>query len=211
MRGVLTAMAVAAASTVAVARASEVRVGSKAFTESIVLGELATQLARSAGAAAVHRRALGGTRVLWEALQRGDVDVYPDYTGTLAREILAKVAPFGADALRAALAARGIAITGSLGFEDNYAIGVRREVADRLGLARISDLVRHPGLRLGFTNEFMDRTAGRTSCCSRTTGRRSPRTTRCSCIAPTSPAGRRRPSPRCGGWRGASPPHGWPS
>ena len=48
--------------------AAEVRVGSKAFTESIVLGELAAQLARSAGAAAVHRRALGGTRVLWEAL-----------------------------------------------------------------------------------------------------------------------------------------------
>jgi osmoprotectant transport system permease protein len=160
VRGALTALAVAAASSVGVARAAEVRVGSKAFTESIVLGELATQLARSAGAAAVHERALGGTRVLWEALLRGEVDVYPDYTGTLAREILAKDAPVGGDALRTALAARGIAITGSLGFEDNYAVGVRREVADRLGLARISDLVRHPGLRLGFTNEFMDRADG---------------------------------------------------
>jgi osmoprotectant transport system permease protein len=160
VRGILAAMAVAAACQAPAARAVEVRVGSKAFTESLVLGEMATQLARSAGAAAVHRRSLGGTRVLWEALQRGDVDVYPDYTGTLAREILASEAPAGPDALRAALASRGIATTGSLGFEDGYAVGVRRAVAERLGLARITDLARHPEVRLGFTNEFMDRADG---------------------------------------------------
>jgi osmoprotectant transport system permease protein len=142
------------------ARAVEVRVGSKAFTESIVLGEIAAQLVEAAGTPAVHRAALGGTRVLWEALLRGDVDVYPDYTGTLAREILASAAPAGAAALRSALAAQGVAITGSLGFEDGYAVGVRREVADRLGLTRISDLARHPEVRLGFTNEFMDRADG---------------------------------------------------
>jgi osmoprotectant transport system permease protein len=141
-------------------RAAEVRVGSKAFTESIVLGELAAQLARSAGAAAVHRRALGGTRVLWEALRRGELDVYPDYTGTLAREILASDGPLAPGALRSALAARGVAITGSLGFEDGYAVGVRRAVAERLGLVRLSDLSRHPEVRLGFTNEFMDRADG---------------------------------------------------
>jgi osmoprotectant transport system permease protein len=137
-----------------------VRVGSKAFTESIVLGEIAAQLARSAGVAADHRRALGGTRVLWEALVRGDIDVYPDYTGTLSREILSEEAPAGADALRSALAARGVAMTASLGFDDSYAVGVRRAVAEGLGLVRVSDLARHPEVRLGFTNEFMDRTDG---------------------------------------------------
>lgn len=137
-----------------------VRVGSKAFAESIVLGEAVVQLAESAGARAEHRRALGGTRVLWEALRGGDIDVYPDYTGTLAREILSADAPLGEDALRAALAAQGIGMTRSLGFEDKYALGVRRDVAGRLGLSRISDLARHPGLRLGFTNEFMDRGDG---------------------------------------------------
>jgi len=154
------AVAIVAAAAGSAARAAEVRVGSKAFTESIVLGEMAAQLARAAGATALHRRALGGTRVLWEALRRGDVDVYPDYTGTLAREILSSEAPAGPDALRAALAARGILISGSLGFEDGYAVGVRREVAERLGLARISDLARHPEVRIGFTNEFMDRADG---------------------------------------------------
>ena len=137
-----------------------VRVGSKAFTESIVLGELATQLVASAGAPAVHRRALGGTRVLWEALRRGEIDLYPDYTGTLAREILAGDPPRDETALRAALAVQGVAVSRSLGFEDTYAVGVRRDVAARLGLARISDLARHPELRLGFTSEFMDRADG---------------------------------------------------
>jgi osmoprotectant transport system permease protein len=137
-----------------------VRVGSKAFTESVVLGELATQLVASTGAPAVHRRALGGTRVLWEALRRGEIDLYPDYTGTLAREILSADPPRDETALRAALARQGVAISRSLGFEDTYAVGVRRDVAARLGLARISDLARHPELRLGFTNEFMDRADG---------------------------------------------------
>ncbi len=151
------ALALAAASAAA---PETVRVGSKAFAESIVLGELAVQLAESGGATAVHRRALGGTRVLWEALRAGDVDLYPDYTGTLAREILGAREPLGEAALREALLAEGVGMTRSLGFEDKYALGVRRDVAARLGIARISDLSRLPDLRLGFTNEFMDRGDG---------------------------------------------------
>jgi osmoprotectant transport system permease protein len=139
--------------------AGPVRIGSKAFTESIVVADVAAELARAAGAEVEHRRALGGTRVLWEALRRGEIDAYPDYTGTLAREILGAGALEG-EALRAALAAQGVGITRSLGFEDRYAIGVRREVAQRLGLRSLSDLARHPELRLGLTSEFMDRTDG---------------------------------------------------
>ena len=137
-----------------------VSVGSKSFTESVLLGEMAAQLAADAGVPARHERALGGTRILWEALVRGDVDVYPDYTGTLAREILGSGVPLDEAALRAALAPYGVDVTRSLGFEDTYAIGVRREVAERLGLARISDLARHPELRVGLTNEFVDRADG---------------------------------------------------
>jgi osmoprotectant transport system permease protein len=145
-----------------------IRVGSKEFTESVILGELAARLLEDGGLPAEHRRALGGTRVLWEALLAGEIDVYPEYTGTIAREILSQEAPQGPEALAragaswlaAALEARGLAATASLGFEDGYAVGVRRELAARLGLARLSDLARHPELRLGFTNEFMDRGDG---------------------------------------------------
>jgi osmoprotectant transport system permease protein len=138
----------------------EVRVGSKAFTESIVLGEIVAGLAASAGARAEHRAALGGTRVVWEALVRGEIDAYVEYTGTLAREVLAGEPVPDEVALRAALERRGVALGPRLGFENTYAVGVREDAAARLGLRRVSDLARHPALRLGFTNEFMDRADG---------------------------------------------------
>jgi osmoprotectant transport system permease protein len=159
----VSAAALAAGAALAAALAAPeapVRVGSKSFTESVILGEMAAQLAAAAGAEVEHRRSLGGTRVLWEALLRGEVDAYPDYTGTLAREILGSPSPLGGDALEAALASRGVAVTRSLGFEDKYALGVRGEVARRHGLARISDLARVPDLRVGLTNEFVDRADG---------------------------------------------------
>ncbi|HSN93144.1 MAG TPA: glycine betaine ABC transporter substrate-binding protein [Anaeromyxobacteraceae bacterium] len=137
-----------------------VTVGSKSFTESVLLGEMAAQLLADAGIPARHERALGGTRILWEALVRGEIDVYPDYTGTLAREILGAREPLDEAGLRAALAPLGVGLTRPLGFENTYAVGVRREVAERLGLSRISDLSRHPELRVGLTNEFLDRADG---------------------------------------------------
>ena len=137
-----------------------VRLASKAFTESEVLGELGRALLAGEGLPAEHRRSLGGTRVLWEALLRGDVDAYPEYTGTLSREILNGEVPPDEEALRIALAARGVALTASLGFEDGYALGMRREAAEQLGVRRISDLARHPELRLGLTSEFLDRGDG---------------------------------------------------
>ena len=139
--------------------APRVVVGSKKFTESVILGEMAAQLAAAAGARAEHRRELGGTRILWEALRRGDLDVYPEYTGTLRREIFAGE-PVEGEALGRALAARGLALSGGLGFEDTYAVGLRRDRAEALGIRTLSDLAAHPGLRLGFSHEFMDRDDG---------------------------------------------------
>ncbi len=135
-------------------------IGSKKFTESVILGEIIAGLARSAGAAARHRRELGGTRVLWGALLNGDIDIYPEYTGTISGEILARRGIDSMEKMRTALAARGIAMTAPLGFNNTYAVGMRPELAERLGISRISDLARHPALRFGFGNEFMDRADG---------------------------------------------------
>jgi osmoprotectant transport system permease protein len=156
----LAVVAASAAAAPAAAAPARVRVGSKAFTESHVLGEAAAQLARAAGTEVEHRAGLGGTRVLWEGLLRGEIDLYPEYTGTLAREILAGEGIRDDEGLRAALARRGLAMTGSLGFENTYAIGMPRALAARLGVSRLSDLARHPALRLGLTHEFMDREDG---------------------------------------------------
>jgi osmoprotectant transport system permease protein len=136
------------------------RVGSKKFTENVILGELAAQLARSEGARVVHLRELGGTRILWNALLRGEIDAYPEYTGTLREEILASEEIESDAALDAALAARGLGRGRPLGFNNTYAMGMKEEVAARLDIRTISDLRRHPALKLGFGNEFMDREDG---------------------------------------------------
>ena len=145
---------------VAAAASVKVTIGSKAFTESVILGEMLGLLAREAGAAAEHRRQLGGTRVLWNALLGGEIDAYPEYTGTLMQETLAGETLGSHAELERALAARGLRMSQTLGFNNTYAIGVRKELAERLGLRSISDLKDHPGLVLGFGNEFMDRADG---------------------------------------------------
>lgn len=137
-----------------------VTIGSKKFTESVILGHIVTQLIRTSGQAVTHRQELGGTRVLWNALLRGDIDVYPEYTGTLTQEIF-RGEPVADDAaLHAALAAQGLAMTGPLGFNNTYAIGMQDTVAARLGIRRISDLREHPALVWGVGNEFLNRGDG---------------------------------------------------
>src|SRR5690606_27605905 len=132
---------------------------SKNFTEAVILGEIGAALARDRGLEVEHKRQLGGTRILWRALENGQVDAYAEYTGTLAEELLQMP---GADSatLRAALAARGLAMTDPLGFDNTYALGMREARAEELGITTLSDLRAHPGLELGLSNEFMQRADG---------------------------------------------------
>jgi len=142
------------------AKTPTVRVGSKVFTESVILGEIATQVARSAGADASHEKQLGGTRVLWNALVAGEIDIYPEYTGTIREEILPGRRLEDDRSLRAALSEQGIAASRPLGFSNSYALGMTAARAGGLGIQTISDLARHAQLRLAFSNEFMDRRDG---------------------------------------------------
>jgi osmoprotectant transport system permease protein len=137
-----------------------VRVGSKVFTESVILGEIARELIRDAGTPAVHRSELGGTQVLFHAVESDELDVYAEYTGTIAGELFAGKGVRNEDEMRSALAKRGVGMSQSLGFNNTYAIGMIESVADRLGISRLSDLKRHPELKIGFSNEFMDRADG---------------------------------------------------
>jgi osmoprotectant transport system permease protein len=142
------------------APSAQVQIGSKQQTESEILGEMARQLARTAGAPARHARALGGTRVLWNALLAHEIDAYVEYTGTISAEILAGSGLKDPEEIRKALAAQGIRMSRPLGFNDTYAIGMRREVASRLKISKISDLRQHPDMKFGFSSEFMDRADG---------------------------------------------------
>ncbi len=136
------------------------RVGSKRFTESYILGEILAQAARAAGARAEHRPGLGNTAILYEALKNGSIDVYPEYSGTIAREILKVDAVLGLDALNERLAPLGLRAGTPLGFNNTYAIGMPRRQAERLGVRSLSELARHPHLRLGLSHEFLGRRDG---------------------------------------------------
>jgi osmoprotectant transport system permease protein len=139
---------------------ADVVVGSKVFTESVVLGELATQLAQQNGLQSTHKRELGGTTVLWSGMLRGDIDCYPEYTGTLRAEIFSQQRISSDQQLRDALNRAGVWASTPLGFNNTYVLGMRKEVASRMSVAQMSDLAEHPQLRFGFSNEFLERQDG---------------------------------------------------
>lgn len=142
------------------ARSWAVTVGSKAFTEGVILGEILTGTLRQAGIATTHRAGLGGTRIVYEALKGGDIDAYVDYTGTISSEILAGRNAATDGAMRAALASDRIGMSGPLGFQNTYAVAMKSERSMALGIESLSDLRAHPGLKLVFSNEFLERKDG---------------------------------------------------
>jgi len=138
----------------------ELRLGSKKFTENVILGEMLAQLAAAENLTHVHYQELGGSRLVFEALRNGSIDAYPEYTGTLLQELLGETAPLELDAAREYLGSMGIAVSRPLGFNNTYAISMLRERADEMQIRTISDLKRFPELRLGFTSEFIERGDG---------------------------------------------------
>lgn len=135
-------------------------IGSKDDTEGVILGDVGALAIEAAGVHAEHRGALGGTRILWEALLRGDIDAYPEYTGTLLEEIFSERTDLQAQDLESVLRELGIGLTEPFGFNNTYVLGVTQELAVARGLSTVSDLRAHPDLRFGFSNEFMDRGDG---------------------------------------------------
>ena len=161
MKTALMAMMVAPFLAACVADAGEVIVlGSKKFTESFVLAEIAKRSLEEAGFQVEHRQGMGGTIILWEALRQGSIAAYPEYTGTIQEEILKRPMAPSVRALRQQLAQFGIGITEELGFNNTYALVMTRARASQLGIQKISDLSKHPDLRLGLTHEFLGRHDG---------------------------------------------------
>ena len=151
--------------TVGVAAAAQeaVTVGSKRFTESYILGEIVQQTLRAQGIDAVHKPGLGNTGILEAALRSGAIDIYPEYTGTIAREILKRQDNPSLAELNALLAPRNLKVAIPLGFNNTYALALREDEAARRGITRLSDLAdaaKTQGLRLGLSHEFLARADG---------------------------------------------------
>jgi osmoprotectant transport system permease protein len=124
-------------------------VGVKSFTESELLGQMALLLARDSALDA-RLIELHGTQLVWTALKSGDVHLYPEYTGTLREEVFAGESLPDDEAIRRRLAALGLEMTEPLGFNNTYALGMKEELAQRLGIRRISDLKQHSSLKFGW-------------------------------------------------------------
>ena len=144
----------------AAASADVLHVGSKRFTESYVLGELLTRTAATSGVQAEHLKGLGNTAIVFAALQAGSIDLYPEYIGTINSEILKHTKPSKIDAINRELAPMGLGVAVPLGFNNTYALALKRSDAQQRGIHTLSDLQKVPGLKFGLSHEFMGRADG---------------------------------------------------
>lgn len=140
-------------------------VGSKNFSEQVILGELLAQAIETRTDLTVDRRLnLGGTIVCDEALRRGDIDLYVEYTGTALTALFNEPvlpAPLVFERVRELYAARGITMLPGLGFNNTFAVLVRSAAAREHGLVAISDVARVAATwRAGFGHEFLERPDG---------------------------------------------------
>jgi osmoprotectant transport system permease protein len=159
---IVTALGVALVPAPRTAQGRTIVIGAKNFSEQYILASAIGDRLREAGYA-VERRDDLGSAVAYRALAAGDVDVYVEYTGTLWTNVLGRSdtppAPLMKAALTRALAQRDqVLLLGGLGFENAYALAMRRDAARRLGVETIDDLARvAPQLRLASDIEFLTR------------------------------------------------------
>jgi len=132
------------------------KVGSKRFTESYILGEIVRQSA-APQVKAEHRQGLGNTAIVLAALQAGSIDLYAEYTGTIASEVLKHDQPITLEQMRRELAALGLGVAVPLGFNNTYALAMR---GDDKSIASLLDLAAHPALTFGLSHEFIGRVDG---------------------------------------------------
>ena len=168
--GVLAAAVVAAIVLLALSgRADSSRtrvvVGSKNFTEQVVLGEILAAVLEDRGFAVDRKLNLGGTTLCHEAVRSGRIDVYVEYTGTALTEILGRPARSDREGVqrevREGYAPLGLTVGAPLGFNNTFALVTRPDASRRLGLRRLSDVARHAEtLRVGLFGEFVERADG---------------------------------------------------
>jgi len=140
--------------------AQPIVIGSKVFAESYILAEAGAQLLENNGFEVERRFGLNGTQIAFSALQNHEVDVYPEYTGTISEVILRRPELKSLTDIRKAIAEQGLQLLDPLGFNNSYAIAASTRSAQRYGLEKISDLKDAPRLRIAFPHEFMNRQDG---------------------------------------------------
>jgi len=141
--------------------AQPVRIGSKPFNENYILAEIMAQLLESRGFEVERKFGLGGTLISFEALRNGEIDVYPEYSGTITQAILKLQERKSFEELETLLATDfNLRLLPSFGFNNTYAMAARKELAKKRSIKKISELQNHADLRFGLSYEFMQRGDG---------------------------------------------------
>lgn len=135
-------------------------IGSKMFGENYLLSEILAQYMESKGYSVERKLGLGGTLITFEALKHGEIDLYPEYTGTFAKAILKRENLRTFEQARDAALGMDLYFHEPLGFSNSYGLAARKEMASELGLENISDLKGHEDLVVTFNFEFMNRKDG---------------------------------------------------
>jgi len=143
-----------------------IRVGSKDFSEELFLGELYAQLLERRGLPVERKLSLGSTQIAMAAMQRGEIDLYPEYTGTALLVVLKRPVAYDPRAVyetvkRDYQERYQMTWLAAAPFNDTQALSATQETARRFGLRTLSDVSRAaPQLRIAVTSEFLNRPDG---------------------------------------------------
>ena len=153
-------VAATSSATLAAETGEPIRVGSKNFNENYILAEIVAQLLESRGFAVTRQFGLGGTLICYDALLNDEIDVYPEYTGTLSSAILKREDRPDRAELNGLIASEGLTLGLPFGFNNTYAVTMRAAHADALGVASIGDLAGVLDLQVALSHEFLERADG---------------------------------------------------
>lgn len=138
-----------------------IAIGAKNFNEGYLLSEIIAQLFEANSYQVERKYNLGGTLVCFNALNNGEIDLYPEYTGTIAEQILKSGKRLSFSALASKMKKEfDIYVSKPYGFNNTYALAVKKETAQKYNLQKISDLQNHAQLRFAFSYEFLKREDG---------------------------------------------------
>ena len=148
----------------AIAAGEKIVIGSKMHAESYLLAEIMAQLLESDGFEVERKFGFGGTLICYNALLAGEIDLYPEYTGTISEAIFTTAERTGKNPQLAdfneILNPKGLKIFSPLGFNNSYAMAIKETLADEHNIKSISDLKNHPDLTVSFSHEFLNRDDG---------------------------------------------------
>lgn len=155
------ALALSATAGAAAENGGVLKIGSKRFTESYILAEVLAQQAKAQSKTDTRvLQGLGNTAIVYAALKAGSIDLYPEYAGTIAQEILKSATPLSVEEMNRQLLPLGFGVAVPLGFNNGYALAMRSADAAKLNIKTLSDLATKSDQRLGLSNEFIGRADG---------------------------------------------------